>query len=173
MFSAQCIPNDHDLPKSVSQVTVGGLQALDKDTRAHLAACLSSNCWRIQNTSTKTLELTWWPVPSCDQNLPLREWIQCQANGITQSLADGLALLLTWATVKDPPPAVALVICHKTASFPHHLRRSTTRCIPPAVTHTHTLALLCTTQGAPHVAYHLQLHTHTLSMPCFALFDSW
>ena len=39
VLSTECIPNDHDLPKPVSQVTVGGLQALDKDTRAHLAAC--------------------------------------------------------------------------------------------------------------------------------------
>ncbi len=75
--------------------------------------------------------LTWWSVPGCHNQLPLSVWVQSQPYCIALTLCKVFGLLLAWATVKDPPPAGTLVLCHKSTPLPTDLRGSPTGCIPP------------------------------------------
>lgn len=70
-------------------------------------------------------------VPSCHNQLPLSEWVERQANGITLTLGKTLGLLLTRAPIKHPSPGAPLVSCHKAAPLPIHLGGSPTGGKPP------------------------------------------
>lgn len=70
-------------------------------------------------------------VSSCHKELPLSEWVESQANGITLALGKTLGLLLAWAPIKDPSPGGPLVLCHKAAPLPIYLRGCPTGCEPP------------------------------------------